>query len=82
MDEPNATRVSAPPAEVAKRGGHTYPPKAYLVSIRLTSTESGKFLTGLLAELLKTRGFAPDSVITQLDTPPLAAYHRKGATQQ
>lgn len=75
MDEPNATRVPAPPAEVERP---KFPPKAYLVSIRVTSTESGKFLTGLLTEILKTRGMPPDSVITRLDTPPLAAYHRKG----
>lgn len=75
MDEANATRVKTNPDQVATTS--PYPPKAYLVSLRISSPHSGRFLTGLFVEFLKrTHGVVVESVVTRIDQPPLASYNR------
>ena len=74
MDESNATRVTAPPVEVAERGDRTAP-TAYAIELRVAAPMSAKYFTGLLAELLKKRGIAVQFIRVFHDAPPLATYN-------
>lgn len=77
MDEPSATRVGAPP-DAAERGDseRREATKAYSFSVRMSTTHSAKFLTGLLVETLKQRGVVVESIRARFDTQPLAQYDR------
>lgn len=76
MDEPNETRVTAPPAEVAERGDIRHQRKTYQVSLRVTSPFSARHLCGLLLELLQKRGDVVETIRIRPDVVPMASYDR------
>lgn len=77
MDEPNATRVTTPPAEAAGRGEQLRPPKTYAFAVRVTSPFSAKHLTGLILEVLQARGNTVESIRATFDTGVLCTYDRQ-----
>jgi hypothetical protein len=76
MDEPNATRVSAPPVEVAERSDRPYVRKQLQVSLRLETTYSAAHVCGLLLEVLTKRGHVVESIRVNRSDKPLAKYER------
>ena len=76
MDESNATRVSAPPDEVAERSERR--PQSLRVSLRLDTTLSANGICGVLLQKLNAvTGVVVDSININRSEKPLARYERQ-----
>ena len=75
MDESNATRVDASPA-ATERGDdeRRAAVKGYIFSLRVSTTHSAKFVTGLLVDTLRQRDIVVESAMARFDQQPLASY--------
>lgn len=76
MDEANATRVSAPPDQVAERRAGGFPPKHLQISLRIETAQSANHICGLLVDVLSKRGHQVNTVIVHRSEAPLAKYDR------
>lgn len=77
MDEANATRVGAPPAEpAAERGDPRQQIKRYQISLRVSSRFSARHLCGLLLELLEKRENSVETIRVRPDVAPMAFYDK------
>lgn len=74
MDEPSATRVSAPPAEVVERSDRRT--QRLQISLRLETTNSANFVCGFLLQQLNRAGFLVDAIYINRSETPLASYTR------
>lgn len=74
MDESNATRVSAPPDQVAERSERRM--QQLQVSVRIETTNSANFVCGFLLNQLQRAGIQVDAVRVNRSDKPLAKYER------
>lgn len=76
MDETNAIRVSAPPAEVAERSADRYPRRQLQISMRIDTVLSANHICGLLVDVMTKRGHQVNAVRVNRSDTPLAKYDR------
>jgi hypothetical protein len=75
MDEPNATSVSAQPAEVAERSERR--PQGLEVTLRVTTSHSANFLIGVVLQKLNAvTGVVVDDIDVHRAAHSLASYSR------